>query len=249
MGYLTTIGSGGGKARRGVGGPAHLVEIGDNHILLDCGEGAAGQLQHLNKIVEISHVIFSHLHPDHISGLFCLLQNSIGDKRTAPLEIFLPEEGIQPLWQFLDAIYLYREKLRMDWFQLILTPIHTGVLIENKDISIKAWNSDHFSQDMDKKKNPRPAYGITVDSETNRLIYTGDVSSVSCIEDQLQRNSSLLSEGFHVQWMDIVATARKHNLKKTILTHLHSSEVKEIEEFCLHNSDTFIAVDGKQFEW
>lgn len=249
MGYLTTIGSGGGKARKGIGGPAHLIEEGDNQILLDCGEGAAGQLQHLNRINEISHVIFTHLHPDHISGLFCLLQNSIGAKRKTPLEILLPEEGIQPLWKFLDAIYLYREKLMKDWFQLILTPLHCGVLIENKDFCIKAWNSDHFVRDIGQNKNPRPAYGITVDSGSNRLIYTGDISSISCFEDQLQRDSSLLSEGFHVRWMDIVATARKHNLKKTIFTHLHSEDVKKIEEFCLHNNDTFVAVDGKQFEW
>jgi len=249
MGYLTTIGSGGGKARKSIGGPAHLVEVDDNLVLLDCGEGAAGHLQHLNRINEISHVIFTHLHPDHISGLFCLLQNSIGAKRKAPLEIFLPEDGIQPLWNFLDSIYLYREKLREDWFQLILSPIHNGALIEQKDICIRAWNSDHFIRDIDKNKNPRPAFGITVDSGSNRLIYTGDISSTSCFEDQLQRNSSLLSEGFHVRWMDIVATARKHNLKKTIFTHLHSKEIGEIEEFCQHNSDTFMAMDGKRFEW
>ncbi len=236
-------------ARKGIGGPAHLVEVNETRVLLDCGESVSGQMQHLDKIFEISHVILTHLHPDHLSGLFCLLQNSIGAKRKAPLEILLPEEGIQPLWAFLDSIYLYRKKFNRDWFHLSLKPLESGAVIENCDIKMSAWKSDHFLRDQKENEDPRPAFGITVDSGSHRLVYTGDISSIACFIDQLQENTCLLSEGFHIPWKDVVSAARDKNLKKIIFTHLSSNNTSEIENFCKHNSDTFLAMDGKRFEW
>ena len=45
---------------------SYLIEIGSSHILLDHGPGASHRyLQTGKRMIEISHVFFSHLHYDH----------------------------------------------------------------------------------------------------------------------------------------------------------------------------------------
>lgn len=53
---------------------AHLVNHDERFFLIDCGEGTQIQLRkYKKKIARINHIFISHLHGDHIFGLFGLL--------------------------------------------------------------------------------------------------------------------------------------------------------------------------------
>jgi len=76
---------------------AQLVNVRDHHYLVDCGEGAQMQLRRYGiGFTRINHVLISHLHGDHLFGMFGLLSTMSMLGRKAPLHIFAPA-GLQPI--------------------------------------------------------------------------------------------------------------------------------------------------------
>jgi ribonuclease Z len=55
---------------------AHLVNHDERFFLIDCGEGTQIQLRKLKaKSLKINHILISHLHGDHVYGIFGLLSS------------------------------------------------------------------------------------------------------------------------------------------------------------------------------
>lgn len=70
---------------------AHILTVRERLFLIDCGEGAQMQLRKAGiSIARIDHIFISHLHGDHIFGLFGLLSTLAMMGRTAPLYIYAP---------------------------------------------------------------------------------------------------------------------------------------------------------------
>jgi len=72
---------------------AHMLNANERFFLIDCGEGTQIQLRKYRiRLGKINHIFISHLHGDHIYGLFGLISslNLIG--REATLHIFGPEQ-------------------------------------------------------------------------------------------------------------------------------------------------------------
>lgn len=70
---------------------AQFLNIHQNYILIDCGEGTQNRLREIDnaKLFQISHILITHAHGDHYLGLMGLL-NSLGlMRRSKPLHLFL----------------------------------------------------------------------------------------------------------------------------------------------------------------
>jgi len=68
---------------------AHLVNHDERFFLIDCGEGTQMQLKRFNKkIARINHIFISHLHGDHVFGLFGLLSTFSMMGRKSTLHIY-----------------------------------------------------------------------------------------------------------------------------------------------------------------
>lgn len=249
MRRLVTIGTGSGSALRGRGGPCHLIETDDTILLLDCGEGAAGTLRSLGFLLKVEYIIITHLHPDHISGIVTFIQNSRLDNRSKPLRVFLPGAGIHPLREFLRCVYLYRDIKDVTTPEIHLEPLTTGEILKVDHTNIKAWKSDHFTGDIKGGGAEREAFGVTVESGTHRLIYTSDVGSLNCFENELQPGCTLLSEAMHVECSDVIAAAQSRKAVKVIFTHVDPDREKEIQLTCSENDKALLAHDCDQFKW
>jgi len=59
-------------------------------VLLDCGAGATGRLHDLHRFDGVDAVLITHLHTDHVAGLFDLLLHTIITGRSRPLTILSP---------------------------------------------------------------------------------------------------------------------------------------------------------------
>ncbi|MBR5855994.1 MAG: ribonuclease Z [Bacteroidales bacterium] len=70
---------------------AHILTVRERLFLIDCGEGAQMQLRKAGvSIARIDNIFISHLHGDHIFGLFGLLSTLAMMGRTTPLYIYAP---------------------------------------------------------------------------------------------------------------------------------------------------------------
>jgi ribonuclease Z len=68
---------------------AHLVNHDERFFLIDCGEGTQNQLRrYKTKFTRINHIFISHLHGDHVFGLFGLLSSLSMMGRKSPLYIY-----------------------------------------------------------------------------------------------------------------------------------------------------------------
>lgn len=67
--YVKLLGTGSPKPNIERSGPAQVIMVDDTPVLVDCGEGTTRQLMYADiNPVDITTVLFTHLHSDHIFG-------------------------------------------------------------------------------------------------------------------------------------------------------------------------------------
>lgn len=71
---------------------AHVLTSHERLFLVDCGEGTQMQLRRTKtRIAKINHIFISHLHGDHVFGLYGLLSSFSLMGRTSPVHLYAPE--------------------------------------------------------------------------------------------------------------------------------------------------------------
>ena len=97
---------------------AHLLNVNERFFLIDCGEGTQIQLRRFKaRMGRINRIFISHMHGDHIFGLFGLLSSYQLLGRTNDLHIHGPGELNQ-----LIAFYKKNFAQAGD-YKLILHPV------------------------------------------------------------------------------------------------------------------------------
>jgi ribonuclease Z len=81
---------------------AHVLNVHERLFLIDCGEGTQMQLRKCKiKFGKINHIFISHLHGDHIFGLYGLLSTFNLMGRETVLHLYAPENYDQMLLSHL----------------------------------------------------------------------------------------------------------------------------------------------------
>lgn len=129
---LTIIGSNAAIPGHKRGLSAQVLQTASNGYLIDCGEGTQfGLLENKIRMNRIDHIFISHLHGDHIFGLFGLLSSASMQGRSKEMTIFAPK-GLEMLFDaFTETQSLFLT------FDLRFEAIDTK-------ISRKIFEDDHF---------------------------------------------------------------------------------------------------------
>ena len=71
---------------------AHVLNAHERLFLIDCGEGTQMQLRKTRiRFAKINHIFISHLHGDHVFGLYGLLSTFSLMGRKNPIHLYAPE--------------------------------------------------------------------------------------------------------------------------------------------------------------
>jgi ribonuclease Z len=118
-----------------------LLQVKNQYILIDCGEGTQLQLNKYNvKPGKIKHILISHLHGDHYFGLIGLLSTMHLYHRTSPLKIYGPPPLMDILTMQLNASET-RLSFEIEFTELQKKEIH--LLFENNDLIIQNFPLSH----------------------------------------------------------------------------------------------------------
>jgi len=89
---LTILGSSSALPTSGRYPSAHVLNAHERLFLIDCGEGTQMQLRKTKiRFAKINHIFISHLHGDHVFGLYGLLSTFSLMGRTSPIHLYAPE--------------------------------------------------------------------------------------------------------------------------------------------------------------
>jgi ribonuclease Z len=123
-------------------------------FLFDCGEGTQRQMSCLKlSPMKIKKIFITHLHGDHILGLPGIIQSMGFRGRTEPLYIY----GPPGIFKIKEALYNFGY-FSMD-FEIILTELSEGTIIETEEYKIECARTEHnvlnYSYALCEKKKPR----------------------------------------------------------------------------------------------
>ncbi|TAL62781.1 MAG: ribonuclease Z [Bacteroidetes bacterium] len=120
---------------------AHVLNAHERLFLIDCGEGTQMQLRK-NRIRfgKINHIFISHLHGDHIFGLYGLLSTFSLMGRKSPVHLYAPENYPQMLNCHLDDFDIH---LSFDIDFIPLSAKDPVQILNDKYLTVTAFPLKH----------------------------------------------------------------------------------------------------------
>jgi ribonuclease BN (tRNA processing enzyme) len=238
--------------------PKAGLETEKEKYLFDAGEGVSFSLLR-NKIdfKEINHIFITHSHVDHLGGLFLLIQMMHLTQRKNPLNICLPQEAISGVENFLQTLYLFKEKFPL---KLNLYPIKSNFVFKNEEINIRAYLNRHLSGNEEVIReydfpNRMQSFCFVVNLSSGsvgnekKLVYSGDIGSSDDLANIVFDADLLITECMHPRLEDLLSLITESKVKSAIFTHI-PVELEDKEKIILEKAKEFnfnnllIAQDG-----
>ena len=120
---------------------AQVLNVRGRLFMIDCGEGAQIQMRKAGiSFLKIEHICISHIHGDHIFGLFGLLSTMALLGRKAPLNIYAPA-GFSPILQFL--LDQFGEGFLYEVNHITLSMTEPAIVYENRRTELLAFPLNH----------------------------------------------------------------------------------------------------------
>ena len=138
---VTTLGTGSALPNKNRFSSAHVVDIRGHLFLIDCGEATQVLMHRAGfSAVKLEAILISHIHGDHIFGIFGLLSTMALQSRLAPLDIFAPM-GFKTILDFFMGNFAEGVKFDINFHPITvdsLTEIH-----KRRNFSIEAFPLNH----------------------------------------------------------------------------------------------------------
>ena len=120
---------------------AHVLNVRGRIFMIDCGEGAQTQLRKAGiSFLRIEHICLSHIHGDHIFGIFGLLSTMGMYGRSALLNIYAPKT-FQPVLEFF--MKTFGEGIQFDINHVVLEMNQPETVYSNRTVELLAFPLNH----------------------------------------------------------------------------------------------------------
>ena len=120
---------------------AHVLNVRGRIFMIDCGEGAQIQLRKAGiSFLRIEHICLSHIHGDHIFGIFGLLSTMGMYGRSAPLNIYAPKT-FQPVLEFF--MKSFGEGIQFQIKHIVLEMSQPEIVYSNRTVELLSFPLNH----------------------------------------------------------------------------------------------------------
>lgn len=120
---------------------AQVLTVHGRSFLIDCGEGVQIQLQRFGvSLLKIDSVFISHIHGDHVFGIFGLLSTMGMLARPMPLNIYAPV-SFGPILKFFMSYY--GDGINFEIRHVPLKMKAPETIYETKSLEVKAFPLNH----------------------------------------------------------------------------------------------------------
>ncbi|MDX9811886.1 MAG: ribonuclease Z [Bacteroidales bacterium] len=120
---------------------AHVLNVHERLFLIDCGEGTQMQMRRNRiKFTRINHIFITHLHGDHVFGIYGLLSSFSLMGRVNPLNIYGPENYSAMLRSHLADFDINLN------FEITFTPVSGNdprVILDDRHLTVTSFPLDH----------------------------------------------------------------------------------------------------------
>jgi ribonuclease BN (tRNA processing enzyme) len=220
--YLTCIGTGTAAPEAEHVCSGYLLESHALRLLLDCGGGVVHHMARLGiEWRDISHLIITHFHNDHIGDLpllFFAWKHGMRPARSQPLTLIGPK-GMRRLIQKMADVF--GGHLSEPGFEVVIHEIHDGEELRLDAITrLLAASTPHTEESL--------AYRIETDARS--FCYTGDTGASGDVAIFAQAVDLLLMEcsvsdeeamDTHLTPSQVAEMARMALPRRLLLTHIY----------------------------
>jgi ribonuclease BN (tRNA processing enzyme) len=201
-----------------------LIEVNGQKVLVDCGPGTMRRLLEVGvSIFELTHLCFSHFHPDHTSELVPLLfatKYPDSGQRQKPLTL-IAGQGIKVFYKGLQEVY-------GPWIELAPGLLRIKELATNKPVTL---DLDHFTlHSIPVEHNPE-SIAFRIDSPNGQaVVYSGDTDFSDNLISLANGADLLICESAfpdaakvpgHLSPSLAGEIARRANVGRLVLTHFY----------------------------
>ena len=120
---------------------AHVLNVHERLFLIDCGEGTQMQLRKNRlRFGKINHIFISHLHGDHIFGIYGLLSSLSLMGRENPIHLYAPENYDRILTSHLNDFDIHLS------FEIDFIPLKGNdpcLILDDKYLTVTAFPLQH----------------------------------------------------------------------------------------------------------
>jgi ribonuclease Z len=243
---LTFLGTGAGNFR---GSRRHMSSALVEGLLLDCGAGAAGRLYDAGLFDRVDAVLITHLHTDHIAGLFDFLLHTLISGRQRPLTIVSPP-GLSPILRAMnDAGAMARDP----------GEVYELRIIEDRvpDLSLGPWQIrgvplSHSVYNVGYHLS-RPGASVYYTGDTRQPSVPEGLRAEFVIHESTfaDRDAHAAQEFGHSTASEAARAAAVLGARRLFLTHIGGREGTEAEvsrEVRAAFPDSVVAEDGSQYD-
>lgn len=247
---------------------AQVLSVHGRLFLIDCGEGTQRQMRRMHvSFLKIEAVFISHIHGDHIFGLFGLLSSMAMYGRTGDLHIFGPN-ALGPVLKFYESFF--GEGMN---YRIVFTPVKCSApscIYESRPVKVSAFPLKHkiecYGYRFDEVLTPRRALAAQSDPTIvpRSYAYCSDTAPFDALPQMVQGVDTLYHEATytdeyadkavlhaHSTTSQAAECALKAGAKRLIVGH-YSSRITDFDAFLKECTavfpNTVAAQDGDEFE-
>ncbi len=252
MNRFTILGSSAGLAQADRATSGYLLTVNSRHTLIDCGGSICSSFRRRGfDPREVDRIIISHTHPDHCCELPLFLQMMHLCEREEPVEIYLPEEFVEPFRAMQAAMYIPPEKLN---YEPRLIGYGDGFTLGADDFTLVAHQNNHLRHNLDLFDrlgwpNRCQSHSFVISVGEKRLLYSGDIKGLDDIRPYIDGCEYVVTETTHIDMDPFLTYAQTVDVGRFVITHLADDDNVRLINAAFRKAglDNFVcAVDGME---